>query len=73
MRTSITIPDDLATQAQELAEGRPLSEFTREAIRERVSRLKTERLAREMEAGYRAEAEEQSLAPEWAAIEVEGL
>lgn len=44
-----------------------------EAIRERVSRLETERLAREMEKGYRAEAEEPSLDPEWAAIEVEGL
>lgn len=73
MRTTITIPDELAQEAQALAGGRALSEFTREALRERVARLKREQLAREMEKGYRAEAEELSLDPEWQAVEVEGL
>ena len=73
MRTTITIPDELAQEAQALSGNRALSEFTREALRERVARLKREKLAREMEEGYRAEAEDLSLDPEWQAVEVEGL
>ena len=73
MRTTITIPDSLAQEAQELTGGRALSEFVREALRDRVARLKREELARKMEEGYLAEAEELSLDPEWRAIEVEGL
>lgn len=73
MRTTITIPDDLAREAQELSAGRPLSEFTRKALRERVERLQSEKLARELEEGYRAEAKEVSLDPEWRDVEVEGL
>lgn len=52
---------------------RPLSELTREALRERVERLQKEKLARELEEGYRAEAKELSLDPEWQDVEVEGL
>lgn len=73
MRTTITIPDDLAREARELADDRPLSEFTRDAVRERVERLQKERLARELEEGYRAEAQQLSLDPEWKDVEVEGL
>lgn len=73
MRTTITIPDDLAREAQEMAEGRPLSEFLRQALRERVDHLKRDRLARQMAEGYRAEAEAPSLDPEWSAVETEGL
>jgi metal-responsive CopG/Arc/MetJ family transcriptional regulator len=72
MRTTITLPDDLVEQARELGGARSLSEFAREALRERVERLRSERLAREMEEGYRTEAEDPSLDPEWAAIETEG-
>lgn len=39
----------------------------------RGDRVEHERLDREMEEGYRAEAEEPSLEPEWASVEVEGL
>ena len=73
MRATVTIPDDLAAEAKELASGNSLSEFTRRALRERVERLKAERLARELEEGYRAEAEERSIDPEWSAFETEGL
>ena len=73
MRTTVTLPDDLAHDVQELAEGRSLSEFTREALRERVERLKRGRLARELEEGYRAEADDPSLDPRWSAVEIEGL
>lgn len=73
MRTTITIPDDLAREAQELARGRPLSEFARKAMQERVERLKAEQLARALDEGYRAEAGNPSLDPEWAAVEAEGL
>jgi predicted transcriptional regulator len=73
MRTTVTLPDDLAREVQELAEGRSLSEFAREALRERVDRLKRNRLARELEEGYRAEAEEPSFDPEWSNVETEDL
>jgi metal-responsive CopG/Arc/MetJ family transcriptional regulator len=73
MRTTVTIPDDLAREAQELTEGRSLSEFTRRALRERVERLKAERLACQLEEGYRGEAESTSLDPEWSDLEAEGL
>lgn len=46
MRTTITIPDELAQEAQALAGGRALSEFTREALRERVARLKRETVSK---------------------------
>jgi len=73
MRTTISIPDELFAAAKALTGARPFSDFASEAIQERVARLNRERLAREMEAGYRAEAESTSLDPEWAAIETEGM
>lgn len=72
MRTTVSIPDDLAEEVQQMAGGRSVSEFTREALRERVDRLRREQLARELEEAYRAEAEGPSLDPEWNAIETEG-
>jgi len=41
--------------------------------RKRVERLQKEKLARELEEGYRAEAKELSLDPEWQDVEVDGL
>lgn len=73
MRTTISIPEEIYSEARSLAGDRSFSEFASEAIQARISLLKRERLAREMEAGYRAEAESPSLDPEWAALEVEGL
>lgn len=73
MRATITIPDDLAQEVKGLSGGRPLSEFTRAALRERVDRLKRARVARELDEGYRSEAEDPSLDPEWAGLETEGL
>ena len=73
MRTTITLPDELVEEARELGGGGSLSEFAREALRERVERLKRERLAREMAQGYRAEAEDPSLDPEWTTVETERL
>jgi hypothetical protein len=73
MRTTISIPDALYSEARELAAGRPFSDFASEAIQERVLQLKRDRLARDMEEGYRTEAASPSLDPEWSSIEVEGL
>lgn len=42
-------------------ESPPFSELASEAIQDRVLRLKRERLAAEMAAGYRLEAEQSSL------------
>lgn len=52
MRTSITLPDGSAEDADY---------------------LKNQRLAKELFEGYRAEAQEPSLDPEWSVVEVEGL
>jgi len=42
-----------------------------EYLKKLILRLKRDRLAREMEEGYRAEAASPSLDPEWDVIEVE--
>jgi hypothetical protein len=49
-----------------------VSGFVRDAVVDRLDALRREALAAEMEAGYRAEAEDPSLDPEWEAIETEG-
>ena len=72
MRTTISLPDTLADQVREFLGGRSFSDFARESIAERVSRLQHEKLARELEAGYRAETEDPSLDPAWTDIETEG-
>jgi hypothetical protein len=73
MRTTMTLPDELAREVRELTGGGSLSQFTRDALRERVQRLQRDRLVRELEDGYRAEAEDPSLDIEWSAVESEGL
>jgi hypothetical protein len=73
MRTTISIPDEIYSEAREVMGSRPFSEFASEAIQDRVLRLKRERLAAEMAAGYRLEAEQSSLDREWTAVETEGL
>ena len=55
MRTTITLPDDLAREAQQLLDDRSFSDFARESIALRVSQLKHERLALEMKEGYEAD------------------
>jgi hypothetical protein len=73
MRTTISLPDELYAEAKALAEGRPFSDFASEAIGTQIARLKRDRLARQMEEGYRSEAESPSLSGEWAVVEAEGL
>lgn len=72
MRTTIAIPDELFRQASSFVEGRSFSQFVREAIRCYVDRLREEQLARQMEEGYRAEAESPSLPAEWAEADLDG-
>lgn len=72
MRTTVTIPTDLYRELQPFVGGRSFSQFVREAIQGHVERLKEQAVAREMEEGYRAEAEESSLDAEWTEIETEG-
>jgi predicted CopG family antitoxin len=73
MRTTISLPDDLYSEAKRWAGERSFSDFASEAIHQRVAQLKLDRIAREMEAGYRAEADSPSLDPEWMSFETEGL
>jgi predicted CopG family antitoxin len=73
MRTTISIPDEVYSEARKVMGSRPFSEFASEAIRTRIQQLKREHLAHEMAEGYRAEAEHLSLGLEWSEIETEGL
>lgn len=73
MRTTISIPDEVYSEAKEMMGSRPFSEFASEAIQDRIQQLKRERLAREMAAGYHCEAEDFSLEREWVEVETEGL
>jgi predicted CopG family antitoxin len=73
MRTTISLSDELYSQAKALAGSRPFSDFASEAIQARIFQLQRAQLALEMEAGYRAEAESLSLPVDWTAIETEGL
>ena len=73
MRTSVVIPGDLIERVRRSAGTGSLSAFVREAVRERVDRIEYERLAQEMEQGYRSEARDSSLDPEWGITETEGL
>ncbi|HEX9942283.1 MAG TPA: hypothetical protein VGG03_09725 [Thermoanaerobaculia bacterium] len=73
MRTTISIPDDVYTEAKEVMGSRPFSDFASEAIQSRVQQLKRDRLAQEMDEGYRAEAESPSLDAEWSSVETDGL
>jgi len=72
MRTTISIPDDIAERLRAHVGDRSLSGFIRESVEYRLDALTREAMIREMEAGYRAEADEPSLDPEWADVEVEG-
>lgn len=73
MRTTISIPDEVYSEARQIMGSRPFSDFASEAIRIRVQQLKRERLAREMAEGYETEARNSSLDPEWTEVETEGL
>jgi hypothetical protein len=69
MRTMISLPDALYAEAKALAGSRPFSEFASAAIDARIALLKREQLAREMEEGYRCEAESPSLPADWSVLE----
>jgi len=73
MLTTISIPDRLYKEIQELAEGQPFNDFVREAIQAHVLHLRKGKLAQEVAEGYRAEMATSSLDPEWKSFEVEGL
>ena len=73
MRTTISIPDEVYSEARQIMGARPFSEFASEAIHVRIQQLKRDRLTREMAEGYRAEAENSSLDSEWTELETEGL
>jgi predicted CopG family antitoxin len=73
MRTTISIPDEVYSEAKEVMGPRPFSEFASEAIQDRIQRLKRKRLAEEMAEGYRSEAEDSSLDSEWFGVETDGL
>lgn len=73
MRTTISIPDEIYSEAKEIMGSRPFSDFASEAIHTRVQELKRQRLASEMEEGYRAEAENPSLDEDWFWVETDEL
>lgn len=71
MRTTITLPDPLFRRAKKLSDGKSFSEFVRQAIADRVKSAERESLSREMEEGYRLEAQSPTLDPAWTSIETE--
>jgi len=73
MRVTISMPDEIYFEAKEIMGSRPFSDFVSEAIQTRLWDLKRERLAHEMEEGYRAEAEDPSLDADWSRVETDGL
>lgn len=73
MRTTISIPDDVYSEAKEVMGSRHFSEFASEAIQARVEQLKREHLTQAMAEGYRSEAADSSLDLEWSEVETEGL
>jgi predicted CopG family antitoxin len=73
MRTTISIPDEVYSEARQVMGARPFSEFASEAINARVQQIQRDRLAWEMAEGYRAEAEDSSLDSEWTELDTEGL
>jgi predicted CopG family antitoxin len=73
VRTTISIPDEVYSEAKTLAGSRPFSDFASEAIQALVLELKRERLARAMDEGYGIEARSPSLDGDWSVIEAEGL
>ncbi len=73
MRTTVSLPGHLFLAAKPFAGERGFSHFIREAVRHYVMQLERERLAREMEEGYRIEAESPSLDPIWSTVEGDGL
>jgi hypothetical protein len=57
MRTTISIPDEAHSEANEVVGSHPFSEFAGEAMAE----------------GYRLEAQDSSLEAEWSEVETEDL
>ncbi len=72
MRTTVIIPDDIIEEIQRMTAGSSMSGFIREAVVYRLDYLRHGVMAREMAEGYRAEAVDPSLDPEWNVIEAEG-
>jgi metal-responsive CopG/Arc/MetJ family transcriptional regulator len=73
MRTTVSLPDELYQSAEPYIGERSFSHFVREAVRHYVTQLERNRLAREMEEGYRIEAESPSLDPIWHTVDGDGL
>lgn len=73
MRTTISVPEDLFLAAKPFVGKRSFSQFAREAIRQYIERLERDHLAREMDEGYRTEAESPSLDPIWHSVDGDGL
>lgn len=47
--------------------------MSHDETQEGTNRVEWEQLARDLETGYRAEADQSSLDPEWESVETEGL
>ncbi len=72
MRTTVSIPDDIYADVKAFILTTSFSQFVRDAVQQHLATLKRDALLREMAEGYRAEAKDSSLDPEWSDIETEG-
>ena len=73
VRLNITIPEDLSRQLDEFVGPRKKSRFIAETLRDRIEKMKEERLQQELEEGYKARRNEShALSREFEPIDVEG-
>lgn len=73
VRMNITVPKELAEQINKFTPPRKRSLFVTEALRQKVKEIQHERTGKAMEEGYKTrKAESQSIAKEFAFIDLEG-
>jgi len=73
VRMNITLPEELARQIDKLVEPKKKSKFIAETLRQRIERIRHEKLQEILIEGYKARKNEsQSLAKEFESIDLEG-
>jgi metal-responsive CopG/Arc/MetJ family transcriptional regulator len=73
VRMNITIPEDLARQLDQLVDSRKKSRFIAETLKERVNKIKEDKLHKMLEEGYKKRKEESlSISRDFESIDLEG-
>ena len=73
VRMNITIPEDLARQLDQLVDSRKKSRFIAETLKERVNKIKEDKLHKMLEEGYKKRKEESlSISRDFESIDLKG-